>query len=155
MKKIFALQGLLILFVILVSACAPAAQPTQPPAQVIPTQVIPPTEIPTQVPPPVVVPATDVPAPALEPTVPAAPLQPIVVTENDRFCLKKVPYTLIGMPETATYQMLTDGFACSEGGIQKGQHLITCTGPMYTLFKIQVCDGGACQDFEFGTTNCP
>ena len=154
MKKIFALQSLMLLFVILVSACATAAQPTQPPAPVIPpTQVIPPTDVPAQVP-PTAVPATVVPASTLEPTA-AAPLQPIVVTENDRFCLKKLPYTLIGMPETATYRMLTEGFVCSEGGIQKGQHLITCTGPMYKLFQIEVCDGGACQNFEFGTTNCP
>jgi len=155
MKKIFALQSLMLLFVILVSACATAAQPTQPPAPVIPpTQVIPPTDAPVQVP-PTAVPATEAPVVAtLEPTA-AVPLQPIVVTENDRFCLKKLPYTLIGMPETATYRMLTEGFVCSEGGIQKGQHLITCTGPMYKLFQIEVCDGGACQNFEFGTTNCP
>lgn len=154
MKKIFALQSLMLLFVLLVSACAAAAQPTQAPAPVIPaTQVILPTDIPTQVPPPVVVPATDVPA-IVEPPV-VVPLEPIVATENDRFCEKKIPYTQIGMPETSTYRMLTEGFTCSEGGIQNGQHLITCTGPMYKLFQIEVCDGGACQNFEFGTTNCP
>ncbi|MBI5295537.1 MAG: hypothetical protein HY869_08685 [Chloroflexi bacterium] len=158
MKKMFVLQSVILLSVLLVSACAPAAQPTQMPLQAIPTQdvsqqVIPPTEIPTQIP-PTAVPPTDLPAPTLEPTV-AVPQQPLVVTENDRFCLKKVPYTLIGMPETATYRMLSEGYSCSEGGIQNGQHLITCTGPMYTLFQIEVCDGGACQNFEFGTTNCP
>jgi hypothetical protein len=156
MKKMFVLASVMLLAVLLISACAPAAQPTQMPLQVIPTQEVQqvlPTEMPTQIP-PTAVPPTDVPAATLAPTV-AVPLEPLAVTENDRFCLKKVPYTLIGMPETSTYQMLTEGFTCSEGGIQAGQHLITCTGPMYSLFKIQVCDGGACQDFEFGTTNCP
>lgn len=158
MKKYLILTGLMLLMVLLVSACAPGIPPAQPTLPSAPTQevqqpVAAPTEIPTQIPPTAVLP-TDLPAPTLEPTV-AVPQQPLVVTENDRFCLKKVPYTLIGMPETATYRMLSDGFICSEGGIQNGQHLITCTGPMYTLFQIEVCDGGACQNFEFGTTNCP
>jgi hypothetical protein len=153
MKKMFVLQSFMLLFVLLVSACAPSVpQIVQPTAQVIPTQVIPPTDVPTQAPPPTVIPATE--APAVAPTL-ALPVQPLVVTENDRFCLKKVPYTLIGVPETSTYRMLSEGFICSEGGIQNGQHLITCTGPMYKLFQIEVCDGGACQNFEFGTTNCP
>lgn len=155
MKRIFVLLSSMLLFVLLVSACAPAAQPTQPPVQELPTQAPPPTALPTQVPPPTEAPATEAPVPVLEPTQVPPPAQPLVVTENDRFCLKKVPYTLIGMPATATYRMLSDGYVCSEGGVQNGQHLITCTGPMFTLFQIEVCDGGACQNFEFGTTNCP
>lgn len=154
MKKMFALMSSMLLFVLLVSACAPAATPTQP-VQVLPTQIVPPTEAPTSQVLPTAVPPTEPPAATLEPTLVPPPAQPLTVTENDRFCLKKVPYTLIGMPETASYQMLTEGFSCSEGGVQAGQHLITCTGPMYSLFKIQVCDGGNCQEFEFGTTNCP
>jgi hypothetical protein len=157
MKKMFVLQSFMLLFVLLVSACAPAVlQTVQPTDQVIPTQVIPPTDVPTQAPPPTAVPATEAPAVVVEstPTL-VLPLQPLAVTENDRFCLKKVPYTLIGMPEASTYRMLSEGFTCSEGGIQNSQHLITCTGPMYKLFQIEVCDGGACQNFEFGTTNCP
>ncbi len=154
MKRISLTLSVMLLFALLVVACSPAAQPTQPPVQVQPTQVLPPAEAPTsQILPTAEAPATE--APTLLPTIAPPPAQPLAVTENDRFCLKKVPYTLIGMPETATYQMLTDGFVCSEGGIQKGQHLITCTGPMYSLFQIQVCDGGNCQEFEFGTTNCP
>ncbi|MFZ5878349.1 MAG: hypothetical protein ACOY0R_03160 [Chloroflexota bacterium] len=158
MKKYLVLLGVTLLAVLVVSACAPGMPPTQAPIQVAPTQevqqpVIVPTEAPAQIL-PTAVPPTDLPAPTLEPTV-AVPPQPLVVTENDRFCLKKVPYTLIGMPPTATYRMLSEGYVCSEGGVQNGQHLITCTGPMYTLFQIEVCDGGACQNFEFGTTNCP
>lgn len=155
MKKMFVLMSSMLLFALLVSACAPAATPTQPPVQVQPTQVVPPTEAPTSQVLPTALPPTEAPVATLEPTLVPPPAQPLTVTENDRFCLKKVPYTLIGMPETASYQMLTEGFSCSEGGVQQGQHLITCTGPMYSLFKIQVCDGGNCQEFEFGTTNCP
>ena len=75
----------------------------------------------------------------LTPTLPSQ-CTPPTGEERDRFCTKKVPFTLIAMPEGAIYELLTPGFRCTEGGVHQGMHLITCTGPELHSFELKICN---------------
>jgi hypothetical protein len=90
--------------------------------------------------------------------------------EWDRFCVKKVPYTLIAIPENATFEVATAGgtiptrepggvspgeFTCTAVGVFRGHQVVVCKGPQLTAFTLRVSADGESQDFLTGTTWCP
>ncbi len=56
-----------------------------------------------------------------------------------QFCTNKNPYTLISVPQGATYDAVTAGFTCSDAGTKNGMQLISCTGSSASSFSVQVC----------------
>ncbi len=60
--------------------------------------------------------------------------------ERDRFCVKKVPYTLIALPEGDTYRVLMPGIVCTDAGLKRGVQLVTCTGPQSYSFLLEICN---------------
>jgi hypothetical protein len=63
-----------------------------------------------------------------------------VVKESSTFCARKDPYTLILMNKGLTYEVLTEGFKCSDAGVKNDKQMVTCTGQMAASFEINVCD---------------
>ena len=79
-----------------------------------------------------------------------------VAEESSTFCIKKDPYNLILIDKDMTYQVLTDGFKCTDGGIQDGKQLLTCTGQYSAYFALSVCDPAcAVPTVEAAVTACP
>jgi len=79
-----------------------------------------------------------------------------IAEQSSTFCVKKSPYNLIVLNESATYEVLHEHIQCSEAGIVDGQRMITCTGPMAYYFELKVCDS-ACSTLtiELDSTRCP
>jgi len=78
------------------------------------------------------------------------------VNETNTFCAKKNPYTVISITEGMEYEVLNEGFVCSDAGRKDGLQLLACTGPMASRFKIEVCDP-ACviPTVQASTEKCP
>jgi len=157
------LAGLLLASLFM--ACSPLATqepqpenevpvPTAGPAETA-TLVILPTASPTEtatlelLPTASLVPVTSTPrfAPICNPNVAstlAAPLcQRPIAEQSSAFCMNKTPFNLILIDEGATYELLSEGFECSDSGMKDGKQMLTCTGPMGTSFEFKAC-GQAC-----------
>ncbi len=93
-----------------------------------------------------------------------------LVQEWDRFCVKKVPYTLLALPENATYEVAEfEGvlpttepgsntpleFSCTTAGIFRGKQVVVCKGPQLVTFNLKVSSDGASEEFPVGLTFCP
>ncbi len=76
--------------------------------------------------------------------------------ESSTFCTSKNPYNLILVNAGMTYEVLTDGFRCTDAGTKEGQQMLTCTGAMASSFEINVCDP-ACvvPTVQAENTKCP
>ncbi len=136
--SVFRVGGAMALVLVLSAACAPAptnvpsvrAMPTASPAATS-------TPRPTNTPPPTAVTQAffcvwdATPTPSL----PACRLPE--AEERDRFCVRKVPYTLIALPEGDAYRVLTPGIVCTDAGLKRGVQLVTCTGPQsYSFLRL-------------------
>lgn len=132
---------------------------TEMPAPVtVPTETATPISTPTEF----VAPATATPefAPLCEPGAASVPTpstcQLPIAEEGDAFCTKKVPYNLILLNAGATYEVLNEGFVCSDAGIINGKQALTCTGPMASPFRVKVCDPAcAVPTVQAELTQCP
>lgn len=60
--------------------------------------------------------------------------------ERDRFCVKKVPYTVVAFPPGSTYEVLSPGFNCNDEGVHEGMQLISCSGPQLYNFDLKICN---------------
>jgi hypothetical protein len=158
--------------ILIVVSCSPQApQPeTETPASTVgptetetsiptasPTAIATLVSIPTEFVPPA--PSTPKFAPFCEsPVVSTTPSQcqlPIA-EQSTVFCTNKVPYNLILINEGATYEVLEDGFKCSDAGLKDDKQIVTCTGPMASSFELRVCDPAcALPVFQTETTACP
>lgn len=79
-----------------------------------------------------------------------------IAEEGSAFCSKKVPYNLILINSGATYEVLNEGFHCSDAGTKDGKQLVTCTGPMASQFRVKVCDPAcAIPTVQAKITQCP
>jgi hypothetical protein len=79
-----------------------------------------------------------------------------VAEESTTFCTKKDPYNLIFINEGMTYEVIDEGFWCSDAGKKDGRQMVTCTGPMASNFQLNVCDP-ACvvPTVQAENTKCP
>ena len=135
----------------------PSATPTVTPTET-PTEVSTPTLTPT------LVPVTEVasvvpfaPACAAEIVVPSP-----VVDETTKICVQKAPYTLITIPEGATFESLNSKMTCTKERSSNGITTISCGGPQLFSYDLKVCvppvvsseDLGKCeQDSIFDAAN--
>jgi len=71
---------------------------------------------------------------------PSAQCQVPVAEESSTFCTDKDPYNLILFDKGLSYEVLTDGFRCSDAGMKGDKQMVTCTGQMASYFTINVCD---------------
>ncbi len=70
----------------------------------------------------------------------AAPPPTPVVNWLDSFCVEKVPYTTVSIPEGATFESLNPDFSCKAEITRKGKTTLSCLGiPSYS-FNLKVCN---------------
>jgi hypothetical protein len=152
------------LFVACGPLAAPSATQSPEPETETPAPTASPTETSTLTPLPTatLVPATPTSpfAPFCEPDVAstlAAPLcQRPIAEQSSSFCMSKKPYNLVFIDTGATYELLSEGFACSDAGMKDGRQMLMCNGPMGTSFDLRVC-GQACAlpTLTAGISQCP
>jgi serine/threonine protein kinase len=76
---------------------------------------------------------------------------------RDKFCVNKIPYTLLALPEGSTFEVVTSGFKCSDEGVRDNSQMVSCTGQELVSFDLKVCNsacnatdtvsaGGQCPD---------
>ncbi len=134
---------------------------------VAPTEIarptpVPPTETSTAIPTATVPPASPTPefAPFCEAgdgnASSAMQCRPLAAEESSTFCSEKDPYNLILIDQGLTYELLTDGFRCTDAGLKGDKQMITCTGQYAAAFAINVCDP-ACviPTVQAAVTKCP
>ncbi len=152
-------------FIVSIVTAACSIEVVPPPAEVVPPTASPsetPTAISTAIPTATIQVASATPefAPFCEPgassasTVPQC--QPLRAEESSTFCSDKDPYNLILIDKGLTYEVLTDGFRCSDAGTKGDKQMITCTGQYAADFAINVCDPAcAVPTVQAAVTQCP
>jgi serine/threonine-protein kinase len=127
-----------------------------------PTEI--PTETPTLTPEPTAVPVTE--------TASAIPFAPAcaagvkipspTVKESNKLCTEKKPYTVITIPEGATFESLNPAMTCVKERSSNGITTISCGGPQLFSYDLKVCvppvvssaDAGKCdQGSMYDTAN--
>ncbi len=79
-----------------------------------------------------------------------------IAEQSSSYCQKKVPTNLILANQGATYEVLNEGFNCSDAGMKDGKQIIACTGPMAQSFGLRICDPAcAIPTVETNITQCP
>jgi serine/threonine protein kinase len=132
----------------------------------IPTKIQ--TEIPTETPTATLIP-TPVPVTEVASPLPFAPacssgiaIPTPIVKETNKACVKKIPYTLVSIPEGATFESLNPDLSCLVETTSNGKTIISCGGQQLFSYKLKVCappvvssvDSGKCAQGEiFESTN--
>jgi hypothetical protein len=155
------LTGLLV--IVIVMACnMPSTQIPQPETET-PVPAASPTETATSAPTATEFVATNTPTPEFAPfcepdamsnQIPECQLP--IAEQSSVFCTNKVPYNLVLINPGSTYEVLSDGFKCSDEGMKDDKQMITCTGQMASTFEIRVCDPAcAIPAVQVEITQCP
>jgi len=83
---------------------------------------------------------------------------------RDKFCISKVPYILMAFPKGTSFDVVDEGFTCTDEGIRGGEQMVSCYGPQLYSFDLKVCNAacvpsgavleqGACEDgFGYDST---
>ena len=87
-----------------------------------------------------------------------------------QFCVKKIPYTLLALPENASFEVAlpeetilptphpamgnSNEIACTNVGIFRGMQVVVCRGPAAYAFPLQVSDGATSEEFEVPLKAC-
>ena len=148
----------------LLTACG-GGTPTEPtPVEEQPTSVETPTTEPTPVP-PTPAPPTPEPTPTQPPYAPfcdAAPVgceAPTVEMLDNSYCIKKVPYAIMSVPMSTTYEALALDMACIDQLHSDGSLRVTChslTSQQLISYDLRVCnDACSAPTLEMGTGQCP
>ena len=77
----------------------------------------------------------------------------------DKFCVAKVPYTLLALPQGAVPTpapgyTTADQTACDSVGVFRGKQVIVCRGPQLYSFNLKVTSADATQDFQVPLKEC-
>jgi hypothetical protein len=79
-----------------------------------------------------------------------------IAEQSSVFCTNKIPYNLIVINTGSTYEVISEGFKCSDAGMKDDRQMITCTGPMASTFGLRVCDPAcAIPTVQAEITQCP
>jgi serine/threonine protein kinase len=62
-----------------------------------------------------------------------------VITDIDKFCVEKVPYSTLYIPEGASFEPLNANFICKIEKTKNGRSAISCTGISAFSFNLKVC----------------
>jgi hypothetical protein len=112
--------------------------------------------------------------PSVESTAVPGGIPPVLSTSMveiwDSVCVRKVPYTILAIPETATFSVIgADGSirpaleqgqafepsSCKSVLNLGGKQVVVCRGEQGISLMIQVTDGGTSKDFEVPMKVCP
>jgi serine/threonine-protein kinase len=135
---------------------APPALPTSAPSAIppLPTFTDLPTSLPTEAETATEAPTSTATASPFAPACPAEVAIPTpVVNWLDSFCVKKVPYTAISIPEGATFQSLNPNFSCKTEATKNGKTTLSCLGTPSYSFNLRVCAPPAAADADLN--KCP
>jgi len=143
----------------LLTACGPAAAPTEAVSVLPPVEELP-AVLPTPMPPSpeAAAPAATAAqyAPYCQSTGAATGCTAPTFEERDQFCVKKVPYTLGAVPAGSTYEVLTPGFTCTDSLTGKGELLLTCSGAELFTIDVKLCNPAcAAPSLAMDTGQCP
>jgi hypothetical protein len=148
---IFAI-GLLLL------GCSPAVTPapTQEPAEAPTLEITEPPASPVPT-------SGSLPAPNLEQQAPICTVNPLEgacsapkVTTLSKFCVSKIPYTVLGIPPSATFEPLDENLKCKDEKVWGGVRQLSCTGQQSYSYEIKVCDTTcSVTPLESGSAKCP
>jgi hypothetical protein len=88
----------------------------------------------------------------------------------DQFCVRKIPYTILALPENSTFELASGAdavvptqvvggnsnqFACESVGTFRNKHIVVCHGPELYSFDLQVNDGGSTATYQVPLKGCP
>ena len=88
----------------------------------------------------------------------------------DRFCVSKVPYTLLAMPQDAKFEVVqpdiatptvpagyvpADKIACETAGVFRDQQIVVCRGPQLFSFTLNITGGDAAGQYQVDLKDCP
>lgn len=88
----------------------------------------------------------------------------------DQFCVRKIPYTILALPENSTFELASESvavaptqvvggnsnqFACESVGTFRNKHIVVCHGPQLYSFDLQVNDGGTTETYQVPLKGCP
>lgn len=62
-----------------------------------------------------------------------------VIKEIDKFCVKKIPYSTISIPEGAAFESLNPDFSCKIENTRNERSALSCTGKPAFSFDLKVC----------------
>ncbi len=124
------------------------------------------SQVPTEEITPTLVPATETVVASALPFAPACAAGIVIpmpaVKETNKACVTKIPYTLVSIPEGATFEPLNPKLSCAIETTSNGKTIISCTGQQLFSYNLKVCvppvvssaDLGKCaQDSIFDSTN--
>jgi hypothetical protein len=147
-----------VLFAIacLMIGCVPVSAPTE-----IPTIVL----VPTEKSHPILPSSTSIilPSPTVVQEAPLCTTDPLAGTCStpkvgtlSKFCVKKLPYTLLGIPPASTFQPMDPTLICKDEGIRGEVRQVSCTGQQLYSYEIKVCDANCSgAQLETGSDRCP
>ena len=69
----------------------------------------------------------------------------------DKFCVNKIPYTLLALPDGITFELVTLGITCSDEGLRGGNQVVSCSGQELSSFDLKVCNS-TCDSTEIAET---
>jgi hypothetical protein len=73
-----------------------------------------------------------------------------------KFCVKKLPYTLLGIPPGSTFQPMDAELVCKDEGIRGEVRQVSCTGRELYSYEIKVCDANCSgAQLEADSARCP
>lgn len=137
MKNYYYLLSVLVLSLMLtgcVTVFVPVDTPTPPPTAIILVTLPPPADTPTALP-------TKVqPAPICSVDPRAAACSAPTAEELSKSCIKKVPYTLLALSPSATFEVVEKGLTCKNEGLHAGQQQVSCSGQQLYSYDLKVCD---------------
>jgi hypothetical protein len=89
----------------------------------------------------------------------------------DQFCVRKVPYTLVALPQNASFEVVqsdravmptpiistgnSNEIACESVGIYRDRQVVVCRGPQLYNITLHVSGDGANEDFQVPLKACP
>jgi hypothetical protein len=88
----------------------------------------------------------------------------------DQFCVKKIPYALLAVSESASFELVQSDSplptfepgasnpnepACTSAGVFAGRQIIVCTGPNNWSYNVAISDGGESGEFPVPLKWCP
>lgn len=93
-----------------------------------------------------------------------------MIEEWDKICVRKIPYTILALPEKATFDVVPpegpvptpehgssnpNVYTCNSVGVFGGKQVVVCSGPSLYSFTLKVSDGGNSEDFRVDLKACP
>ena len=69
-------------------------------------------------------------------------------------CIKKVPYTLVGISPGSSLEILDAGMTCKDEKVRAGVQQFSCTGQQLISYDIKVCNSTCTAALETGTGQC-